>query len=82
VHTMDSLQEKLSLADRFGLMITFETTGKSTYLEIIDQLVKERGIDMEPELLQKKALEWERSHHGPSGRTARQFVDSLGNGEL
>ncbi len=82
VHTMDSLQEKLSLADRFGLMITFETPGKGTYLEIIDQLVKERGIDMEQELLQKKALEWERSHHGPSGRTARQFVDSLGKGKL
>lgn len=82
VHTMDTLQEKLSLADRFGLMITFETPGKDTYLEIIDHLVKERGIEIEPELLQRKALEWERSHHGPSGRTARQFVDSLGNGKL
>lgn len=78
IHTGDSMQEKLSLADRFGLTITFPSPGQQTYLQIVEHLVSQRKLDIDPELLRRRALEWERAHHGPSGRTARQFVDSLG----
>lgn len=78
IHTGDSMQEKLSLADRFGLTITFPSPGQQTYLQIVEHLVSKKKLDIDPELLRRRALEWERSHHGPSGRTARQFVDSLG----
>lgn len=81
IHTQDTLQEKLSLADRFGLTLTFPPPGQRLYLEIIEHLVKERGIQIDNELLRRQALEWERAHHGVSGRTARQFVDSLGAGQ-
>lgn len=78
VHAQDTMQEKLSLADRFGLTITFPPPGQQLYLQIVEHLVRERGIEIDPELLRKKALEWERAHHGRSGRTAHQFVNSLG----
>ncbi len=80
VHGMDTMQEKLSLADRFGLCISFETPDKKTYLQMVEYMAQKRQINMEPQLLQSKALEWERNRHGPSGRTARQFIDSLGRG--
>lgn len=82
VHSQDSLQEKLSLADRFGLTITFPSPDRQTYLKIVETLAGLRGIDIDPELLRRKAVEWERTRHGPSGRTARQFIDSLGRDTL
>ncbi len=80
VHAMDTMQEKLSLADRFGLCISFETPDKKTYLQMVEYMAHKRQINMDPQLLQSQALEWERNRHGPSGRTARQFIDSLGRG--
>lgn len=78
IHARDTMEEKLSLADRFGLTITFPTPSQQQYLEIVEGLARRRQILMDPELLRRRALEWERAHHGPSGRTARQFLDSLG----
>ena len=76
--TGDSMQEKLSLADRFGLTITFPSPSQQIYLQIVEHLAGQRKLDIDPELLRRRALEWERAHHGASGRAARQFVDSLG----
>lgn len=78
IHAQDTMQEKLSLADRFGLTITFPAINKKTYLDIVRYLVDQENIKIDGGLLEELALEWERSHHGPSGRTARQFVNSLG----
>lgn len=80
IHAHDTMQEKLSLADRFGLTITFPTPDQKLYLEIVEKYAKERALEIDAELLRRRALEWEKHHHGPSGRTARQFVDSLGQG--
>jgi predicted AAA+ superfamily ATPase len=77
IHTQDTLQEKLSLSDRFGLTLTFPPPGQQLYLQIVEHLVQERGIKMDAELLRRRALEWERAHHGLSGRTAHQFVNSI-----
>ncbi len=82
IHTWDTMQEKLSLSDRFGLTITFPSPTQQLYLEIVEKLIEERGLTLDPELVRRSALAWERSHHGPSGRTARQFVDSLGDGNV
>lgn len=78
IHTNDTVQEKLSLADRFGLTITFPSPGQQAYLDIVEAIADKRQLNIDPELLRRQALQWERAHHGPSGRTARQFVDSLG----
>jgi predicted AAA+ superfamily ATPase len=77
IHTQDTMQEKLSLSERFGLTLTFPPPGQQLYLQIVEHLVQQRGIKIDPELLRRQALEWERAHHGRSGRTAHQFVNSL-----
>lgn len=77
IHSFDTHQEKLSLADRFGLTITFPSPSRQQYLEMVESLIKSSGLDIDLELMRRKALEWERARHGPSGRTARQFVDYL-----
>ncbi len=77
IHAQETMQEKLSLADRFGLSIRFPPPSSQLYLEMIEKMALDAGIDMDRELLRRRALEWERLRHGPSGRAARQFVDSL-----
>jgi predicted AAA+ superfamily ATPase len=77
VHARDTMQEKLSLAARFGLRITFPTPDQKRYLEIVFGLVEERGLKIPGEELKERALLWDRWHAGRSGRTARQFVDEL-----
>ncbi|MBC9783954.1 ATP-binding protein [Heliobacterium chlorum] len=77
LHPGDTYQEKMSLADRFGITVTFLAPGQEAYLEIVETLAEQRGIEMERETLRRQALLWEQRHNGRSGRTARQFVDSL-----
>lgn len=77
VRAQDSLQEKLSLADRFGITIIFSTPDQEEYLEIVEGLARQRGLQIAPALLREKALQWERWHNSRSGRTARQFIDDL-----
>ncbi|NPV91790.1 MAG: ATP-binding protein [Firmicutes bacterium] len=77
IHRDDTVQEKLSFADRFGVNIFFPAPSQQVYLQIVEGMARERGLDIGPEELHQKALEWERWHNGVSGRTARQFVDHL-----
>ena len=77
VHARDTMQEKLSLAARFGLRLTFPAPDRERYLEIVAGLARERGIQIPQEELKERALLWDRWHAGRSGRTARQFVDEL-----
>jgi predicted AAA+ superfamily ATPase len=77
VHARDTMQEKLSLAARFGLRVTFPAPDQKRYLEIVSGLVEERGVKIPSEELRERALLWDRWHAGRSGRTARQFVDEL-----
>jgi len=77
VHARDTMQEKLSLAARFGLRVTFPSPDQQRYLEIVTGLARGRGIKISGEELEKRAILWDRWHAGRSGRTARQFVDEL-----
>ncbi|KOA20418.1 ATPase family associated with various cellular activities (AAA) [Clostridium homopropionicum DSM 5847] len=81
VHAGDTMQEKLSLADRFGITITFTSPDQNKYLDIVDGLALQRNIEMDEETLHRKALQWEMRHNGRSARTARQFIDWL-EGEI
>ncbi len=81
VNAWDTVEEKLSLSDRFGLIITFISPNQKQYLEIVDGLARQAGIEMTAEELHRRALRWELSHSGLSGRTARQFIDQL-SGEI
>jgi len=77
VHAWDTMQEKLSFSDRFGLTLTFEPANQQTYLTIIRHLAAQAKIHLSPEDLEYQALQWATRHNGRSGRTARQFIDYL-----
>ena len=81
VHAWDTVQEKLSFSDRFGLTLTFEPADQPTYLTIVRHLAVQAGITLSQEDLESRALQWATRHNGRSGRTARQFVNFL-KGEL
>ena len=77
VHWRDTMDEKHSLAHRFGLRLTFMSPDQAHYLKIVESLTRQRGIELPQEELYERALSWERQHVGRSGRVARQFVDEL-----
>ena len=77
IHQWDTVQEKLSFSDRFGLTLTFEPADQPTYLQIVHHLAQQAGIQIASEDLDFRALQWATRHNGRSGRTARQFVDFL-----
>ncbi len=77
VHPWDTVQEKLSLSDRFGLTITFTGADQHTYLQIVMHLATQANIAISPEDLEYRALQWATRHNGRSGRTAQQFIDFL-----
>ncbi|MGG6297320.1 ATP-binding protein [Leptolyngbya sp. AN02str] len=77
IHSWDTVQEKLSFSDRFGLTLTFEPPDQTAYLEIVRHLAAIANIEIETSDLEFRALQWATRHNGRSGRTARQFVDAL-----
>lgn len=77
LHPAETRQEKLALADRFGLSIYFPSADQALYLEMVISMAHQRGIKLPDSELIARALTWEKERSGPSGRTARQFVDSL-----
>lgn len=81
VSSQDTMQEKLSLSDRFGITVTFSMPDKKTYLQIVEGIAKQRGINFDSDQMKAEAVKWEMLYNGRSPRTARQFVDHL-EGEL
>lgn len=77
IQAWDTMQEKLSFSDCFGLTLTFEPADQPTYLSIVNHLANQAGILLPSEDLESRALQWATRHNGRSGRTARQFVDFL-----
>lgn len=77
LHENDTVQEKLSLADRFGMKITFLAPDKAGYLTIVRELARMEGLEMETERLEALAMQWTKWQNDRSGRTARQFIDNL-----
>ncbi len=77
IHQWDTVQEKLSLSDRFGLTLTFEPADQPTYLQIIHHLAGVAKLAIDPGDLEFRALQWATQHNGRSGRSARQLIDYL-----
>ena len=70
----DSVNETISLSDRFGLIIYYYAPSQNEYLEIIKHMLKKKNIQLDDEQLRIEGLRWEMSHSGRNGRTAQQFV--------
>jgi predicted AAA+ superfamily ATPase len=77
LHSFDTVQEKLSLAYRFGVSIFFVAPDKKEYRNIVRVLADKYHLNIPQEELFLEANKWELSHGGLSGRTAQQFIDYL-----
>jgi hypothetical protein len=77
MHRSDTMQEKLSLVNRFGVTISYVKPTQKEYFQIVTALAKKEGIDMAEDKLTAEANKWELSHGGISGRTAQQFINYL-----
>lgn len=77
MHQSDTMEEKLSLVNRFGVTINYSKPSQKEYFQIVIGLARRAGLTMSDEELRMEANRWELSHGGISGRTAQQFVNYL-----
>ena len=77
VHRSDTLEERLSLAARFGCTVNFNAPDRKQYHDIVRAIAQREGVSMEDEELLRQANQWELRHGGKSGRAAKQFVSYL-----
>lgn len=77
IHGNDTIDEQLSLSDRFGLTVLFMSTSKQEYLSIIKQVSTDMGIEIDDETLFSLAEKWAIKKSGRSPRIARQFLNIL-----
>jgi len=77
IHAWDTVQEKLSLSDRFGLVLTFQPADQKIYLDIVHHLAQQANLEISNEELDQRALQWAMHQNARSGRTARQFINFL-----
>ena len=75
VHRNDTMQEILSLSERFGIQITFQKPDKKTYLGIVHH--EEKGVTMDTNELDMLAERYALGRGGRSARAATQFIDGL-----
>lgn len=78
IHRNDTVQELMSLSDRFGLTVYFEKPNKSLYLDIVHRLAEKNGITLDRAELDTKAEAFALNKGSRSPRAAEQFVNSLG----
>ncbi len=77
VHRNDTMQELVSLSERFGIHITFSKPNKQTFLNIVHHLANENGIDMPTDELDLLAERFALERGGRSARLAKQFIDGI-----
>lgn len=76
VHYSDTIEEKISLSDRFGLRLAFYPQPTPTYLDIVDSYFADFAGDRA--VLHKAALDFAHQNAAKNGRTARQFFNAYG----
>ena len=77
IHFNDTMQELLSLSDRFGIRVVFEKPDKNLYLNVVEDMAKQYKLDMPAEDLKKRAEVFALERGGRSPRIARQFIEML-----
>jgi len=77
IHPEEAASDRLSLADRFGLTLSFYPFDQETYLRIVIHYAESLSLPVSREDLRRSALRWALYRGQRSGRAARQFVDDL-----
>ena len=73
IHTDESVEEKISLSDRFGLWIGFHNLSQNDYIEIIRKYCEEFNLAFN-ENIKKESLKWSIQRGNRTGRTAWQYI--------
>jgi len=74
VHRGDTVQESISLSDRFGISLTFLLPDKQHFLDIIGQMADDLQLNVDRDRLLAAAERWALERGGRSPRYARQFM--------
>ena len=77
VDASETIQEKTSLAERFGLRIPYLALNKAEFLDLVEKMAALYGVTMDRETLRTGAGRWEMRHPGRTPRTAKQYIASL-----
>jgi hypothetical protein len=82
IRPSDTVEEKVSLVDRFGLRLGFYHFSQDTYLEIVASYAKKYGVRLEEGKLNSLAIQWATAAGGRNGRIAEQFVRAVLDGTV
>lgn len=77
VHRNDTVQQLISLSERFGLKISFSKPLKDEYLKIVSGLAEQNGLNIPQEKLWLEAEQFAIAKSGRSARAAKQFIDKM-----
>lgn len=77
VHRNDTMQETISLSERFGIRILYDKPNKQLYLDIVKGLAGQYGLQMDESELELEAERFALRRSGRSARAARQFAEQL-----
>ena len=77
VDNKETIQEKTSLAERFGLRIPYTALNRNQFLDMVEELAAVKGIECDREVLRTEAVKWEMRHPNRTPRVALQFLASL-----
>ncbi len=77
INPNESIEEKVSLSDRFGLWIGFHNCDQDTFFAMIDGYAAELGLPVGTEELHAAAVEWSITRGARSGRVAWQFIQEM-----
>lgn len=73
----ETIAEKTSLSDRFGLRVPYLSMDKAGFLDMVEKMAAQSGVEMDRDQLRAKAVAFEARHPGRTPRVARQFIASL-----
>ncbi|MCD8353503.1 MAG: ATP-binding protein [Clostridiales bacterium] len=77
VDANETIQDKTSLAERFGLRILFSELNKAQFIQMAEDLAHAKGLNVDHETIQAEAVRWDIRHPSRSPRSANQFVASM-----
>ena len=77
VDALETIQEKTSLAERFGVRIPYLALNQAECLDMVERMAELYGVEMDRQALRTGAIRWEMRHPGRTPRTARQYIASL-----
>ncbi|EPX81885.1 ATP-binding protein [Salipiger mucosus] len=77
INPSESVEEKVSLSDRFGLWLGFHPCSQDEYLDMIRGYCAAHGVEIDDETMRAEAIEWQATRGSRSGRVAWQYFTDL-----